>query len=246
MWRPDLLTDIAAAALKSHAEALAAEQAVRGLDALAETGFHPILAAGYAAAGFGVFREQPYPGQPMKRPRHMERERCDLALTDRQGVVLRDPVAAVKALDAASGTLFEGAAPAMVEAEGGVDPADAFWLEVKAVGQYCYTHGVPGPNRAYSSELLSLAGSDIPKLSKEPMARFSGILVVLFTADEVTAKHDLGVFMHRCLDKDLPVQSPSTAGFRIVDIIGNAWCTVTLVPVRPDEDCGEPRNTLHS
>src|ERR1043165_5661865 len=91
MWRPDLLTDIAAAALKSHAEALAAEQAVRGLDALAETGFHPILAAGYAAAGFGVFREQPYPGQPMKRPRHMERERCDLALTDRQGGVLGGP-----------------------------------------------------------------------------------------------------------------------------------------------------------
>lgn len=235
MWRPDQLTDIAAAALKMRAEALAAEQAVRGLDALAETGFHPILAAGYADAGFGVFREQPYPGQPLKRPRHMERERCDLVLTDRPGVQLRDPVAAIKAVDVAAGTLFEEAAPAMVGAEAGVDATDAFWLEVKTVGQYCYTHGVPGPNGAYSSELLSLAGSDIPKLAKERMARFAGILVVLFTADEATARHDLNVFLHRCLDKNLPVQSPSSAGFRIPDIIGNAWCAVTIVPVRPEE-----------
>jgi hypothetical protein len=124
----------------------------------------------------------------------------------------------------------------MVAAEGGIDPSDAFWLEVKTVGQFCYTHGVPGPNRAYSSELLRLASSDIPKLAKEPLAKFAGILVVIFTEDEATAKHDLHVFMHRCLDKNLPVQSPSSAGFGIADIIGNTRCTVMTVPVRQEAE----------
>ncbi len=233
MWRPDLLTDIAAAGLKAHSDALAAEQSVRGLDALAETGFHPILADAFAAAGLGVFREHPYPGQPAKRPKHAERERCDLVLTQTPGAPLLDPVATLKALDAAEGTLFQEAAPAMASAHGGIEPCDAFWIEVKLIAQFCYTRGIPGPNRAYVTELLRIATSDIPKLSREKSIRSSGLLIILFTVDEATATHDLDAFMHRCLDRNLPVASPSKSTFTVRDIVGNQRCTTFLVPVKP-------------
>ncbi len=236
MFRTDLLAEIAASTLRFRAAELVKEQAVRGLDALAETGFHPLLAAGFASEGLGVFREQPYPGEPARRPKHTERERCDLVLTDRPGVPLLDPLARLKAEDAAVGTLFEVAAPSMLAAEPGVDPTDAFWIEVKLVGQFCYTNGVPGPNRAYATELVRLAASDIPKLSRDPYIKHAAALIILFTADKETATHDLATFMHRCLDRDLSVGSPSSIGLDIPDIIGNRRCTVTLVPVRPAAD----------
>src|SRR5205814_35332 len=72
MWRPDQIADIAGAALRERAGALRLEQAVRGLDALAEVEFHPILADAMAAAGFGVACEFPYPGQPGRRSRFAE------------------------------------------------------------------------------------------------------------------------------------------------------------------------------
>jgi hypothetical protein len=233
MWRPEQIAGIAAEALRARSDALVAEQAVRGLDSGLETSFHPLLAEGMQRAGLGVFREQPYPGERARRPRHAERERCDLVLTRSPGAPLIDPVAVLKATDAAEGTLFEAAAPAMLAAETGVDPADAFWLEVKVVGQFCFTNGVPGPNRAYSSELLRISASDIPKLSKEERIRWSGVLLILFTADEATAKHDFGAFMHKCIDRDLPVGSPALECFAIPDLIGNARCTVAVVPVKP-------------
>lgn len=233
MFRTELLAEIAASTLRFQAAELVKEQAVRGLDALPETGFHPMLAAGFEAAGLGVFRERPYPGEPAQRPRHAERERCDLVLTDRPGAILLDPVARLKAQDAAAGTLFEVAAPSMLAAETGVEPTDAFWLEIKLVGQYCYTNGVPGPNRTYATEMLRLAASDIPKLSRDPLIKHAAALVILFTADEAIATHDIAAFIHRCLDRELPVGSPSSVGFDVPDIIGNRRCTVTLIPVRP-------------
>jgi len=232
MFRTDLLAEMAASTLRFRAAELVKEQAVKGLDALPETGFHPLLAAGFGREGLGVFREQPYPGEPARRPRHAERERCDLVLTDRPGAPLLDPVARLKAQDAAAGTLFEVAAPSMLAAEPGIHPTDAFWIEIKLVGQFCYTNGVPGPNRAYTTEMLRLAASDIPKLSRDPLIHHAAALVILFTADEATAKHDIATFLHACLDRDLPVGSPTSIGFVIPDMIGNRRCTVTLVPVR--------------
>lgn len=194
---------------------------------------HPVLAGGFEAAGLGVFREQPYPGDASLRPKHAARERCDLVLTTTPGLPLLDPVASLKAMDAAAGTLFADSAPSMLAAQPRTDPADALWIEIKSVGQFCYTHGVPGPNRAYSAELLTIARSDIPKLSKDPMIGSAAILVVLFTATREVASHDLTAFSHRCLDRDLPISTPATSGFPIPDIAGNAWCAVAVVPVRP-------------
>src|SRR5690606_6705856 len=107
MWRPDqlpiMLVDLAADALRNRSQELAAEQAVYGLDALSEVEFHPILAAAFRAAGLGVWPEQPYPGHPGKRPKRVERERCDLVLTESPDAPLRDPVAHRNELEAASG-----------------------------------------------------------------------------------------------------------------------------------------------
>lgn len=236
MWNPDHIAQIAAASLRKRAQDLAAEQAVRGLDALAELALHPLLATGFGEAGFGVFREHPYPGEVHRRPRHAERERCDLVLALTPGLAIIDPVARLKAQDAAAGTLFADAAPEMLAAEAGIDPADAFWIEVKIVGQFTFTHGVPGPNRTYSGELLRIGSSDVPKLAREARIQWAGVLLILFSQDERTAKHDLGVFFTRCVERNLPIREPSITGFDIPDLIGNSRCSVLLLPVRPECD----------
>lgn len=233
MWRPDQISDIAAGALRAHAASLALEQAVAGIDALREVEFHPLLAGAFAACGMGVFREWPFPGEAGRRPKHAERERCDLVLTESSGDLV-DPLAVMKERDALEGTLFAEAIPHMRHPASHIRhlPEDAYWIEVKLVGQFCYTAGVPGPNRTYASELVRLPQGDIAKLAREAAILHSGLLLILFTADEETATHDLGVFMHRCLDRKLPVESPSAVRFAISDRIGNRACTVALVPVR--------------
>jgi hypothetical protein len=235
MWRMEQIADVAAAGLRERSSALQFEQAVRGLDAMAEVEFHPLLAAAFEGAGFGVHREFPYPGQPGGRPRHAERERCDLVLTAEPGLAIRDPVAELRTRDAAEGTLFEPLADALAVAPG-AGPDEACWLEVKLVGQFCFNAGVPGPNRAYSSEILTLAAADIPKLARDRLIRHAALLLILFTADRETAEHDLAAFAHRCLDKDLPVVSPSIARFGVPDLIGNTVCSVCVMPVRPSAE----------
>jgi hypothetical protein len=238
MWRPDQIADIAGGALASHAAELELEQAVHGIDSLQEVEFHPVLAAAFAGAGMGAFREWPFPGEVSRRPKHSERERCDLVLTEGPGVLV-DPLAEAKEREALEGTLFEDVGCGMSDLGCGASrrwtPEEALWLEVKLVGQFCYSAGVPGANRTYSSELVRLPQGDIAKLARERAIRHAGLLLILFTADEATAEHDLGVFMHRCLDRELPVGSPSTSRFGVQDRIGNRVCTVALVPVRPPE-----------
>lgn len=232
MWSPDQLADAAASALESRVRALAAEQAVRGLDACSEVELQAILRRGYEAAGYGVIAEQPYPGEPERRPNTPERERCDIVLTPRPGQALADPVRELKERDKALGTLFEPIAA--VDPEPDPDSCaieDAYWLEVKTVGQFTYTRGVPGPNRSYSSELVAGPGADAVKLEWDRFIAWAGVLVVAFTEDETTARHDLSVLMHRLLDRELPVLSPAIRCVRIPDFIGNRVCAAALIPV---------------
>lgn len=216
---------------------LTAEHAPYGLDALAETELHPRLARALLADGFGVFREWPFPGERGSRPEHRERERCDLVLTLDPEAPPGDPVAELKATDKASGTLFEPLAADIaseIRRSKPVTPADeCFWIEIKAIGQYTYTEGVPGPNRTYASELTRGPMGDIRKLSKERAIAHSGALIILFTEDEATARHDLGATLHKCIDRNLPVASPSIESFPIADRVGNARCSLCLIPVRP-------------
>lgn len=232
LWNPDDIVELAAAGLQRRSEELELEQAVRGLDALSEVELHPVLASGFERGGLGVFREWPYPGEPSRRPKHAERERCDLVLTPAPGARLIDPVARLRAVDESVGTLFAPCAEDMVSGEAGIDPADALWLEVKQVGQFTYTRGIPGPNPAYASELLRVCASDVPKLAQAPSVASAGILIVSFTHSQDVAAHDFHAFVSRCMDRDLPIREPSLRGFDVADRIGNRRCTVMLVPIR--------------
>lgn len=218
--------------LRAHAEALDEEQAVQGIDALNEVALHALLADVLRVSGHGVLRERPYPGHKDmgsagNRPTHAARLRCDLVLTPAPGIVLGDPVADLRERDALEGTLFARAE--LKPTKPAVPPEDALWLEVKTLGQFCFKRGVPAPNTTYAGELTLAVFEDLAKLSHEPLIRHGALVLVLFTLDRTTAEHDVGVAMHRALDKGVTFRSPITGGFTISDRIGNAWCAVVVV-----------------
>jgi len=237
VWDAQRLVEIVADGLADASRRSRLEQAVRGIDACSEVDLHPLLAASLEQAGFGVLREHPYPGDVARRRKRPERERCDLVLTAQCGLGVADPVAELLQKDRAAGTLFEHAA-AEPDRAGLTAPEDAFWMEVKAVGQFTYTQGVPGPNAAYSSELTGALTMDLAKLSREPAVRWGGLLLVMFTDEQRTAEHDLNVALHRALDKGVQMRPPRSAGFEIPDRIGNRWCEVALAPSWPRVEAG--------
>ena len=205
------IADAIEAGLRAEEERRAREQAVHGLDALEELELHPILGEALRAGGYVLLPEQHYP-LPRRRRTDTEGERCDLVLTHEDvplATLERDP------------TLFDP--PKLVAQD------EAFWLEVKVVGQYT----IEGPNPRYASQLLSEVRQDVNKLSRNPGILQAGLLVVLFTADEATAEHDLAVWLDRCLQKGLPVGSPCLRRLTITDHLGNTCCTAGLYPVRP-------------
>lgn len=231
MWSPHELVAVTRRALESEARRLDREQAVHGLDSYAELALHPLLASAFEHERFGVIREHPYPGEVQRRAKLTERERCDLVLLPDRMKRLLDPVRELKERDRAAGTLFESSLATSPDA---ADPRDAYWIEIKIVGQYAYTLGVPGPNRSYSSELVSALTTDLKKLGAEPYIRFGGIMLVLFTQGREVADHDLAIALHRAVDRGLPLRSPVSEHFEINDRIGNQLCTIALieVPVR--------------
>jgi hypothetical protein len=203
------IADIVEAGVRRRCAALDLEQAVAGLDALEEVELHPIIAEIFAEAGYGVYREQRYPADRTKR-RESEGERCDFVLAP-DARPLRRPDA--------KATLFEP--------DDAVDPGEAFWLEMKVVAQFTRE----GPNRNYTSELLSTVRHDITKLSKDPDILRAGLMILLFVRDAGVAEHDLGVWQNRCLDRGLPIGAPSRRFVPITDRIGNTVCCVVIYPV---------------
>ncbi len=234
-----------------------------------EVALHPLIARGLGSHGWGVLREQAYPTTWKKRgganekpwragggedlPLPRERERCDVVLTARAGLVLADEVRVRKRVRVvrreAQGTLFERAAEeamAALHGESGgagggrhaevagasISPQDAMWIEVKALGQFEYADGVPGPNPSYASRLVRSVTADAGKLAGDVAIEYAGVLVVVFTADEQTAEHDVLMLAHRCLDRGLPIGGPIRRGVPILDRIGNGMCNVVMFPVR--------------
>lgn len=249
MWNhADLLSILAAALHDEHAR-LTAEQAVHNIDAHDELTVHPILAAGLTTAGFGVLREQPYPSEWLTKPgRHRrtlpdesQRQRCDLVLTPSPAQALIDPLRDQREdlADAAhaAGTLFAPLAEARralkaASAPEGIPPSEAFWLEVKVVGQFCHTSGVPGPNRQYASQLRRAGTDDLKKLAADRAIVHGGLLVVLFADSEATARHDLGVIIDRCATAGHLRTTPLHASVPILDRIGNRACSLALLLAR--------------
>lgn len=209
-WSLAEIADALAQGLARASEEDRVEQAVRGLDSLAEVQLHSRLADVLAAAGYGVEREQRYLGQRSRR-RRSEGQRCDLVLTPR-GLPLEQEEAAQ--------TLF---AP-----PGAVVPAEALWLEVKVVVQFTED----GPNRSYASDLQQPVRQDVAKLARDSFIAHAAVLLVLFTADETTARHDLDLWGMRCAERGLDVAPPCVRHIPIVDRLGNSVCTVALFRVR--------------
>jgi hypothetical protein len=212
MWSPADIADALEVGLRDHAARLDVEQAVYGLDALDEVALHPILADCMQRAGYGVHREQRYPADCRRRSAS-EGERCDFVLTpDGQALAPYDLVKHEQ-------TLFDPANPILAD--------EAFWMEVKVVAQFT----TEGPNRQYSSQLLSNVRHDVSKLSKDRDILHAGLLIVLWTADERIARHDLEIWHQRCLDQMLPVALPSMRVLPITDRIGHGVCAIGVAPV---------------
>ncbi len=246
MWNDADLLSILAAALHDEHERLTAEQAVHNIDAHDELTVHPILAAGLTAAGFGVLREQPYPSEWLTKPgRHRkklpdesQRQRCDLVLTPSPQQTLIDPLRDQREdladVAHAAGTLFAPLAEARravkaAAAPAGIAPDEAFWLEVKIVGQFCHTSGIPGPNRQYAAQLRRAGTDDLKKLAADRAIVHGGLLLVLFADSDTTARHDLGVIIDRCAAAGHLRAMPAHASLPILDRIGNRACSLSLL-----------------
>jgi len=224
---------LAAGLARAEAQ-LKCEQAVHGLDALDEVHLHPILAQGFDNILYSVFREVPYPGQPEKIPKERERQRCDLVITAAGSAGIIDDIHRRKEIQCAAQTLFAPLAQTMTEPDGQLtEPGNAFWLEVKTIGQYHIMEGYAGPNRKYTSA-FSVCRADLRKLAAARDIVRAALAIVLFCADETIGQHDLTAFMHTCLDRHLPVQSLRTASIPIANRIGNQSCTIGLIQVQTD------------
>lgn len=234
------IAQVVADSLQERERLLREEQAVRGLDALAETGLHPLISDALSGTGFGVLREQPYPHEWTRRagtrpsPERRDRMRCDLVVTERPGLSLDDALDARnrfrKDRAAATGTLFESVAmPESPVRPLIVQPQDALWLEVKVIAQHTLTAGVLGANRTYGAELTRGPLADLGKLAADERITTGAALVVLFTESESTARHDIGELVRKSLGGTLPLLSPEVCGFPITDRLGNRWCAVALL-----------------
>ncbi len=216
-WDYALLVELAASGLAREAQRLAADQSVRGIDAVGEILLHPLLRAGIASGPYRVLAEERYPPSRSKK-RRSEGERCDFVVIDTRDAPdahhLVDPLAA--------GTLFGSR---------GADPEQALWVEVKVVHQWMLFDGGIRANPAYSSLLLREATSDVRKLSKERGISAAAVLIVMFTDTAATAQHDLGEWHKRCVLMGLPVSVPFVQQFAITDRLGNGSCSVALAPV---------------
>lgn len=209
-WFTADIADAVATRLRARAREDDREQAVYGFDALDELGLHPLIHDALRQAGYGVWPEQRYPGHWHKSKRS-EGLRCDVVLTP-DDLPLRDPEL--------KGTLFDA-----MQAH---DPEAAYWLEIKTVAQF----ETSGPFRRYTSELLSPVASDVKKIWNDGVICHGGLLLVLFTADQRTAEHDIAAWHQRCLERGYPLGTPTVRGLPMTDRIGNAWCQVGVFGVR--------------
>ncbi|VAX41801.1 hypothetical protein MNBD_PLANCTO03-1812, partial [hydrothermal vent metagenome] len=91
-WQLEHIAEALASGLVAAERDFVAEQAVHGLDALDEVALHPLLARGLREAGFAVFPETPYPGQPEVLPKESERLRCDLVVAEGGATAIADSV----------------------------------------------------------------------------------------------------------------------------------------------------------
>jgi hypothetical protein len=213
VWLERPLLEAIGAAVADEEEAAARAQAVRGIDSLGEIALQAVVAEGLRRAGFGVFREVRYPAD-RPRPRRSEVRRCDLVLTP-----AGRPLAGADAQAAPAAPAGVADPPCSLQA--------ALWLEVKVVAQFLEGR----PHRGYAAALQGPIWRDLLKLARDPAIDHAAQLIVLFTADEPTALHDLEVTLSRARRRGLSHSTPAVRGLPIVDRLGNGRCTLALTSV---------------
>ncbi|MCG8618514.1 MAG: hypothetical protein MI802_20030 [Desulfobacterales bacterium] len=209
-WNAAHLVESVTAALRRQADEDNLEQAVYSIDTRDELELHPLIQDALRDAGYGVHPEQRYPADRTRR-RKSEGKRCDIVLTPDDRALMEPDVET---------TLFAPPDAVVLEA--------AFWLEIKTVSQFT----TEGPFARYAAEMLSPVSQDIKKMASDPLIYHAGLMLILFTADQRTAEHDLAAWESRTLKRGYPVAPPITRGFDTTDRLGNARCTVALFPVR--------------
>jgi len=209
LFSPADLADAIASLLRRIEEDLAAEQAVNGIDAMAESLIQGILADALGAAGYEVRREARYPSARHAR-RLSEGNRCDLVLT---------PQGSPLAGEAAHQTLFDP--PEMT------DPCAAWWLELKIVHQF---HDSV-PHTGYASELLAALRGDAAKLAAAAEIAHRAVVLLLFSRSAEAARHDLEQAVRSADERGLPIGSPRTRGVCLCDRAGHAHVEVAVIPI---------------
>lgn len=215
MWDAHRAHELMLGALKRESDRRAREQAHLGVDALDELALHPLLRAALGTE-WTVLDEQRYPGEARKR-RRSEGERCDIVLLDprAEAAHLVDPIT--------QDTLFVGR---------GVEPEEAVWIEVKTVGQFAiFEDDYARPNPQYSSVLLRQVPRDVKKLSGDGRIRRAGVGLVHFCAERRVAENDLRAMTEALHEKAPSISTPIVGSFEIPDHMGNAVCTLALIPV---------------
>ncbi|MCC6677440.1 MAG: hypothetical protein IT436_09875 [Phycisphaerales bacterium] len=229
MWNNDHILEVLVRTLRAEELRLREEQSVHGLDRCAELALHAVLRRGFESQGFGAFRERVYPCAAVPRSRLTERQRCDLVLTRSPALPPLDPDEQQRAAAASAGTLFAHDAPPARSV--GCPPEEAFWLELKLVGQFAFSRGVPVPNATYTSELVTGLSADLHKLAADPMILHGAAALVLFNSDVEIADHDVRALRERAARRG-PARTFLQDDFEVLDRIGNRVCTVIVVPVR--------------
>lgn len=218
-------------ALTNRAREFDQEQSVRGVDAMKELQLHALIEDTLITEHFGVSRETHYPSDGDAYTKASHRQRCDLVLFPDSARTLLDPAEEMKQLVIAQDTLFAESSNLGPDPETTCDPADAWWIEIKACAQHVYRDGVPSPNPGYAHELVTGLQTDLCKLSVDPHIWHAAVLVVLFCEDETIARHDLNQAANMCIGQGLPVQSPLIETHSITDRGGNGCVSIGLFPV---------------
>jgi hypothetical protein len=106
---------------------------------------------------------------------------------------------------------------------------EALWIEIKVVAQF----RLLGPNRSYARALQAPVWGDVKKLASDPTIVHGLVVLVLFTADAITADHDLDVWRTRASERGLHLWPRVQRSLPIGDRFGNRLCTVALFPLDP-------------
>lgn len=223
--------DASILSLDQHARDLDEEQSVRGIDALAETQLHPIIALGIECSGSGVARERCYPSLDHDNPSRVKRQRCDLVVLPSERHDLVDPVLERHEQARASETLFGGVELATSADRARCEPSEALWIEIKSIAQHACRDGVYTPNHAYANELTTGLSADIAKLASDELIEHACVLLVLFAEDAITIEHDALTAVSYAAGIGLPVRSPIIESRAITDRGGNGAMGVVLAPI---------------